>query len=179
MIDMTILAMSQDEDGLARLVGGPIDRQGPGRDDGVDGRGMRPAGLLRARLIALDCSSGAMSSDELDRLLWVNSTLAHPAMVLVVDDEYQADLALTLFQMGVDEYLSIPDHAARLSTVMRHLLETTPTGDSGVQELIPARLSGASRSCRRFALAAAASIACMRPPVALRAATRPGADAGR
>ena len=69
-----------------------------------------------------------MSQEELDQLLWVNSTLAHPAIVLVVDDGYQADLALTLFRMGVDEYISVSDHAARLATVMRHLLAATPTG---------------------------------------------------
>jgi len=92
-----------------------------------------------ARLIALNCRSGTMSQDELDHLLWVNSTLAHPAVVLVVDDEYQADLALTLFRMGVDEYISVPDHAARLATVMRHLLAATPTDSRVVEESTPAR----------------------------------------
>ena len=102
-----------------------------------------------ARLIALNCSSGAMSQEELDHLLWVNSTLAHPAIVLVVDDEYQADLALTLFRMGVDEYLSIPIMrtgwrrscaicSRRLRPKLGRVQESTPARPRAARPSLPA-----------------------------------------
>ena len=160
MTDLTILTMSQDEEWLghvwseARLVG---------RARVVATGSMAEAcDLLScsgARLIALNCSSGAMSQDELDNLLWVNSTLAHPAIVLVVDDGYQADRALTFFRMGVDEYISVPDHSARLATVLRHLLAATPTDSRVVQESTPARprTARASQPADSRLLAAASS----------------------
>ena len=140
MMDLTILTTSRNEEWLGHVWS---EARSIGRARVVaTGSIAEACDLLScsgARLIALKCSSGAMSQEELDQLLWVNSTLAHPAIVLVIDDGYQADLALTLFRMGVDEYISVPDHAARLATVMRHLLAETPSGAPGVQEPAPAR----------------------------------------
>lgn len=74
------------------------------------------------RLLVLDCRASAFTLVELDRLLWANSTLPRPASVLVLDRTYDADLAVALFQMGVDEYVSVLDHGARLAAVIAQLL---------------------------------------------------------
>ena len=139
MMDLTILTMSQDEQWLgqvwaqARLIG-----RAHVVSTGSIAEACDLLSCSRARLIALDCSAGAMSQEELDQLLWVNSTLAHPAVVLVVDETYHADLAVTLFQMGVDEYISIPDHAAGLATLICQLLAATPSVGHDVQALATA-----------------------------------------
>jgi hypothetical protein len=55
---------------------------------------------------------------------------------MVVDEGYQPERALTLFRMGVDEYISVLDHALEFATVLRRLLAVTPTDSAVVQESI-------------------------------------------
>ena len=86
MVDLTILAMTEDEGWLAsfwsearrlkktRVV---ATRSMDEADDLLD--------LAGTRLLVLDCRSGSFTLDDLDRLLWANSTRAHPARVLVID----------------------------------------------------------------------------------------------
>ena len=61
--------------------------------------------------------------DELDRLLWANSTRAHPALVLVIDQTYSPEVALDLFRMGVDEYVCSSLHGDRLTAIVSQLLK--------------------------------------------------------
>jgi DNA-binding NarL/FixJ family response regulator len=79
-----------------------------------------------ARLIVVDWQDATVSSDQMDQLLWANSTLAHPATVLVVEASYRPDHALSLFQMGVDEYIGVADHSDQLRTILDRLLARTP-----------------------------------------------------
>jgi DNA-binding NarL/FixJ family response regulator len=74
------------------------------------------------RLILVDWRSDGVSCETIDRLLWANSTVARPARVVVVTDAYRADLAVTLFQMGVDEYVSKAEHANQFQAILSHLL---------------------------------------------------------
>jgi DNA-binding NarL/FixJ family response regulator len=74
------------------------------------------------RLILVDWRSDGVSCETIDRLLWANSTLARPARVVVVTDAYRADLAVKLFQMGVDEYVSKAEHAGQFQAILGHLL---------------------------------------------------------
>ena len=108
MVDFTILAVTGDIVWLRRM---QPDLQALGGTRFVVSGSMEEACDLldasRARLILLDWNSDGVSCETLDRLLWMNTTLSHPAQVLVVSEPYRADLALTLFQMGVDEYLSL------------------------------------------------------------------------
>jgi DNA-binding NarL/FixJ family response regulator len=78
--------------------------------------------LASARLILLNWDSDRADYEQIGNLLWTNSTLASPAMVLVIADEYRADQAVTLFRMGVDEYVCRSDHAENLRGVLGQLL---------------------------------------------------------
>ena len=79
-----------------------------------------------ARLIVVDWQDATVSSDQMDQLLWANSILAHPATVLVVAESYRADRALSLFRMGVDEYIGIADHSDQLRAILDRLLTRAP-----------------------------------------------------
>ena len=123
MVDFTILAVTADLGWLQRLqpvlqaLGGTRFIVTASMDEACD--------LLDtsgARLILLDWGSDGISCETLDRLLWVNTTISHPARVLVISETYRADLAVTLFQMGVDEYLSLTEHAGQFPHVLLQLL---------------------------------------------------------
>ena len=79
-----------------------------------------------ARLVVVDWQESPAFSDQLDQLLWSNSILAHPATVLVVEQSYRADHALSLFEMGVDEYIGVLDHGDQLREILDRLLVRTP-----------------------------------------------------
>ena len=78
--------------------------------------------MANARLILLNWDSDRADYEQIGNLLWTNSTLASPAMVLVIADEYRAEQAVTLFRMGVDEYVGRSDHAEKLQGVLGQLL---------------------------------------------------------
>jgi DNA-binding NarL/FixJ family response regulator len=78
--------------------------------------------LAGARLILLNWDSDRADYELIGNLLWTNSTLASPAMILVIADEYRPDQAVTLFRMGVDEYVCRSDHAENLQGVLGQLL---------------------------------------------------------
>jgi DNA-binding NarL/FixJ family response regulator len=78
-----------------------------------------------SRLILVNWDAENTTFEQMDHLLWANTILARPAAVLVVADGYRPDHALTLFQMGVDEYLSKSDHADRLPAIVSQLLNGT------------------------------------------------------
>ena len=103
MVDYTVLAVSEDEAWLAsvwsearqlrrcRLV---VTRSTDEAHDLLDCAG--------TRLLVLDSRASSFTLDEVDRLLWANSTRARPALVLVIDQAYNPDLAVDLFRMGAD-----------------------------------------------------------------------------
>jgi DNA-binding NarL/FixJ family response regulator len=80
-----------------------------------------------ARLIVIDWQDSTVSGDQMDHLLWANSILAHPATVLVVAESYRRDHALSLFQMGVDDYIGVSEHSDQLRTILDRLLARTTT----------------------------------------------------
>src|SRR5271166_5774138 len=127
MIDVTILAVTENPTWLEffwtalRLV--------QGSRLVVTGSMEEACDLLdctEARLIVVDWQDTTVSSDQMDQLLWANSTLARPASVLVVEENYRADRALSLFQMGVDEYIGVSDHSNQLRAILDGLLARTP-----------------------------------------------------
>ena len=74
--------------------------------------------MAKARLILLSWDSDRADYERIANLLWTNSTLALPATVLVIVDDYHADQAMTLFRMGVDEYVCRSDHSEKLKGVL-------------------------------------------------------------
>jgi DNA-binding response OmpR family regulator len=123
MSDFTILAMTADVDWLE-----PVrhDLQDLGGTRVIVTGSMEEAcGLLEmasARLILLDWDSDRADYELIGNLLWTNSTLPSPAMVLVITEDYNADQAVTLFRMGIDEYVCRADHAEKLQGVLGQLL---------------------------------------------------------
>lgn len=78
-----------------------------------------------ARLVVVQWAEGPLPVEALDALLWANSVTRTPAQVVVIGPEYRADAAITLFQMGVDEYLGMSEHEACLTQAIGRLLGRT------------------------------------------------------
>ena len=126
MIDITILAVTENPSWLEFFW--TKSRSVQGSRLVVTGSMEEACDLLScadARLIVVDWQDSTVSSDQMDRLLWANSILAHPATVLVVDGSYRTDHALSLFQMGVDEYICVSEHSDQLRTILDRLLART------------------------------------------------------
>lgn len=126
MIDVTILAVTENPSWLEFFW--TKSRSVQGSRLVVTGSMEEACDLLSctdARLIVVDWQDSTVSSDQMDRLLWANSILAHPATVLVVDGSYRTDHALSLFQMGVDEYIGVSEHSDQLRTILDRLLART------------------------------------------------------
>ncbi len=126
MIDVTILAVTENPTWLEFFR--TESRSVQGSRLVVTGSMEEACDLLSctyARLIVVDWQDATVFSDQMDQLLWANSILAHPATVLVVEESYRTDHALSLFQMGVDEYISASDHSDQLRAVLDRLLART------------------------------------------------------
>ena len=129
MCDFTVLAMTAEVDWLE-----PVrhDLQDLGGTRLIVAGSMEEAcellEMASARLILLNWDSDRADYEQIGNLLWTNSTLASPAMVLVIADEYRADQAVTLFRMGVDEYVCRSDHAEKLQGVLGQLLDRQSDG---------------------------------------------------
>ena len=139
MVDMTILAMTEDQVWLESLWS---EARRLKRTRLVVTSSMDEACDLLdcagARLLVLDRGAGTFTYDELDRMLWTNSTCAHPALVLVIDQTYSPEVALDLFRMGVDEYVCTSLHGNRLAEVVSELLKEARDGEL---EAVPALLA--------------------------------------
>lgn len=85
---------------------------------------------LGPRIVVVNGNPEVFADDQVDEVLWTNSTLPHPATVVVAADAYDSDRALSLFQMGVDEYLGDSDHWSRLPTILGQLLSLSVEGDA-------------------------------------------------
>ena len=126
MIDVTILAVTENPSWLKFFW--TKSRSVQGSRLVVTGSMEEACDLLSctdARLIVVDWQDSTVSSDQMDQLLWANSILAHPATVLVVAESYRTDHALSLFQMGVDEYMGVSEHSDQLRTILDRLLART------------------------------------------------------
>ena len=126
MIDVTILAVTENPTWLEFFW--TESRTVQGSRLVVTGSMEEACDLLShtdARLIVVDWQEATVSSDQMDQLLWANSILAHPATVLVVAESYRTDHALSLFQMGVDEYIGVSEHSDQLRTILERLLART------------------------------------------------------
>lgn len=88
-------------------------------------------------------------------LLWANSIQEHPAAVAIVTDEYDADRATALYQLGVDEYLSTDEHYVHVETILLHLARSRPAPRAvvGVPVTTPRRSRSHSPTPGRVAVA--------------------------
>ncbi|MFO0892037.1 MAG: hypothetical protein U0790_23235 [Isosphaeraceae bacterium] len=77
---------------------------------------------LEPRVVVIDGNPGAITDEQIDQLLWANSTLPRPVAVVVAGEEYDPQRALSLFRMGVDDYLGGDDHWSRLLQIFDQLL---------------------------------------------------------
>ncbi len=126
MIDVTILAVTENPSWLEFFWSKSRSVQGSRLV--VTGSMEEACDLLsctNARLIVVDWQDATVSSEQMDHLLWANSILAHPARVLVVAESYRRDHALSLFQMGVDDYIGVSEHSDQLRTILERLLART------------------------------------------------------
>jgi DNA-binding NarL/FixJ family response regulator len=163
MVDFTILAMTGDVDWLQYM---QPDLQALGRTRVILAGSMDEACDLLdtsgARLVLVDWSPERVSCETLDRLLWANTTVSRPARVLVVSDNYRADLAVTLFQMGVDEYLSRAEHAGQLQAILSQLLSREPEAGHDLEQGVAASEPSSpveepqAKPARRIAVASSA-----------------------
>ena len=117
--------------------------------------------MASARLILLNWDSDRADYEQIGNLLWTNSTLASPAMVLVIADEYRAEQAVTLFRMGVDEYVGRSDHAEKLQGVLGQLLTGRETAASTQARTLAAALAG-TRAASSIAAVGRDRIGCLR-----------------
>ena len=153
MIDVTILAVTENPSWLEFFW--TKSRSVQGSRLVVTGSMEEACDLLictDARLIVVDWQDSTVSSDQMDQLLWANSILAHPATVLVVAESYRTDLALSLFQMGVDEYIGVSEHSDQLRTILDGLLART---DGAFDSQRPAGFPGSQAGAGSTALASA------------------------
>ncbi len=113
-----------------------------------------------ARLIVVDWQDCTLSSEQIDNLFWANSVLAHPAKVLVVEENYRSEHALSFFQLGVDEYIGVSEHSGQLRTILDGLLEpTTPhlsRGEAAVVSQTPRPVHDTMAQPARWAAASSA-----------------------
>ena len=123
MRDVTILATSNDASWLGKLW---AELKPRGRIRLITTSSIEDACALvdcaGARLIVVDWRDESISFDKMDELLWFNSTLRHPAAVVVVSGTYQPEQALSLYQMGVDEYLGMSHHAKQITSILNGFL---------------------------------------------------------
>jgi DNA-binding NarL/FixJ family response regulator len=140
MCDFTILAVTGDVDWLH-----PVrhDLQDLGGTRLIVAGSMQEAcellEMASARLVLLNWDSDRADYEQIGNLLWTNSTLASPAMVLVIANDYRADQAVTLFRMGVDEYICRSDHAEKLHGVLGQLLTGSVTASNTHSRILPRR----------------------------------------
>jgi hypothetical protein len=83
----------------------------------------------RPRLIVVHWNH-VIRYEELNRLLWATTVLAHGLPVVVVADRYRIDQATTLYRMGVAEYISRTHHLGQLGRILSAHLSPSPRWSS-------------------------------------------------
>src|SRR5262245_49572603 len=115
MADSTILTVTSDNELLALLRQQLHDQAGGGSRMIVAATIDEACSLLamaQPRLVVVHWSRHGHGAryEELDRLLWTTTVVARRSPVLVIADRYRTDQAITLFRMGVTEYISRTHH---------------------------------------------------------------------
>jgi DNA-binding NarL/FixJ family response regulator len=82
--------------------------------------------IVGPRVVIVHCDAGSQSEEQVDLLLWMNTRLRRPARVVFVDERYSDDQARSLFRLGVDDYLSDPDHSDHYASILGRLLGRIP-----------------------------------------------------
>ena len=129
MVDSTILTITGDDQFLDLLRRQIHEQNGAGSRMIVTGTIDEACSLLstvRPRLIVVHWGHHGHRYEELNRLLWVTTVLAHRVSVLVLADRYRVDQATTLFRMGVTDYLSRTHHEDQFGRILASYLRPTP-----------------------------------------------------
>jgi DNA-binding response OmpR family regulator len=79
---------------------------------------------VRLVVLAFD---GTIDEDEVARLLWVTSAAArHEVPLVVLSESYNVEEALTLFRLGVTDYISLADQSDSISSLVQALALRIP-----------------------------------------------------
>jgi DNA-binding NtrC family response regulator len=121
MPESTVLVISRNAS-LVGWVESEVERLGGLRLDAVDDIEVACARATRDGIgLIVVHLAGDVRTAEVARLLWVSSTLRRPAPVVAMSERYQVERAVTLFQLGVTDYLSRSHHQKRLCDVIAAL----------------------------------------------------------
>jgi len=136
MNDTTILTISADHGFLSLLQQQLQDQQqSPNQSGGarlvvaatVD-EACSLLSTVRPRLVVVNATRQGVRYEQLDQLLWTTTVLARRVPVLVIADRYRTDQAITLYRMGVTEYISRTHHLDQWGRILRASLPPAPVG---------------------------------------------------
>jgi hypothetical protein len=136
MLDVTVLALAGDARWVEQLWSGLSEFAGCRlivAETSDEAREILEC--VNPRLVVVNGDPNLVPDERIDEVLWSNSTLAHPATVVVAANSYDSDRAVALFQMGVDDYLGGSEHWSRLPAILGQLLSLTPKPRSTPQVL--------------------------------------------
>jgi DNA-binding response OmpR family regulator len=85
---------------------------------------------VRVRVAVVSLDPEHIGYDEVDHILWATSILRNRVPVLVVADRYRVDQAITLYRMGVSDYVSRSHHIDQLGAWLTAYLPQLPTGSA-------------------------------------------------
>jgi DNA-binding response OmpR family regulator len=129
MVDSTILTVTDDDCFLELLQRQLRDQNGGGSRMIVARTIDEACSLLstaRPRLIVVHWRRHGCCYEELNRLLWTTTVLAHRVPVLILADRYRTDQATTLFRMGVSDYISRTHHLDQFGRILDAYLRHRP-----------------------------------------------------
>jgi hypothetical protein len=91
---------------------------------------------------------GSDDLGQVDALLWSSSTARAPVPVIALRAVYDVNEALTYFQMGVTEYLSLSEHRQAIPSVVRSIIapQQAAAVDVEAERLVPAWEMSRSRA---------------------------------
>jgi len=121
MIDSIILTVMGDGELLTLLQKQLHDQSGRGARLVVAATIDEACSLLatvRPRLVVVNLSRHGVHYEELDQLLWTTTVLARRIPVVVIADRYRTDQAITLYRMGVAEYISRTHHIDQCGRIL-------------------------------------------------------------
>lgn len=101
----------------------------------ADVRSLLKSGPIGVILVTLD---GFHSLADVGEVLWSCSVAGRTVPVVVLSEQYNEAEALTLFRMGVTDYLGIDEHLGKLMHVIESLIGTgIPSMDTARQFVSP------------------------------------------
>jgi DNA-binding NarL/FixJ family response regulator len=83
-----------------------------------------------------------------DEILWSASLAKRPVPVIALSDHYDPEVGLTLFRMGVTDYLALSDHRQKLPRLLESLMAPAKPGSALESEGCPAAVARAGRASR-------------------------------